>query len=47
MLNLANYDEVTTQLFLGCLVVLVAVVNIVVVVLIVFVAVHIRFIYGQ
>ena len=40
MENKANYDEVTTQLFLGCFVVVVAVVDIVVVVLIVFVAVH-------
>ena len=42
----ANYDEVTTQLYLVCFVLAVVVVNIVVMVLI-FVAVHIGFSYGQ
>ena len=42
----ANYDEVTTQLYLVCFVLAVVVVNIVVMVLI-FVAVHIVPSYGE
>ena len=45
-LNSGNYDEVTTQLYQGCFVVVVHVVYIIVVVLI-FVAVYIGFNYCQ
>ena len=44
--NKANYDKVTTQLFWGCFVVRVVVVDIVVVDYI-FVGVHIGFSFGQ
>ena len=44
--SLSNYDEVETQSFWGCFVVLVVVVNIIVVVLI-FVACHIGVSYGK